>query len=388
MKAIVINQYTENRGDEAAGTALVKNLLKNPKIDQIDIIYNSAYKLDIDDPKIKHRNEDLRLKNAGKVGILNYLLFRKTPFNKYALNNKVMKDMVETIREADYIYVTPCGASIGIYKDWAFLIRLLFVIKENKTPIFCLNTINASGNKLFDFLATKVLRKSKLYVREQRSKDYLQSLGLNSELGVDTAFSLDPITAERDLSKIGLVVTLLDWHPEFKGRNMSEEVLNNIIPAISEFCQKNNYSIDVIPHIGEEPETSYINQVVSKLVETGLSSSKIVYRNDIKTSDEYDAAISKLRFMVGMRYHSIVLAAKNAIPFLALAYENKMREVCRYTNCLENYLNLQDELSKNDVLEKLDSVDMNIEIIHDKLEKIYKQDLQRLSKLPLKELED
>ncbi|MGT2752205.1 polysaccharide pyruvyl transferase family protein [Streptococcus porcinus] len=387
MKAIVINQYTENRGDEAAGTALVKNLLKNPKIEQIHIIYNSAYKLDIDDPRVFHRNEDLRLKNAGRRGILKYLLFRKTPFDKFAMNNKVMNDMVQTIKEADYIYVTPCGASLGIYKDWAFLIRLLFVIKEKKTPIFCLNTIGASGNKLFDFLATKVLKKSNLYVREQRSKDYLESLGLKSELGVDTAFSLDPIKSERDFGKIGLVVTLLDWHPEFKGRNMSEEVLMNIIPAISEFCQEHDYSIDLIPHIAEEPETTYINQVITKLIESGLPSSKIIYRRDIKTSDQYDEAISKLRFMVGMRYHSIVLASKNAIPFLALAYENKMREVCRYTNCLDNYLNLQDKLTTSEVKNSLENVDLNIESIHNKLELVYQSDLQRLSKLPLKGIE-
>lgn len=153
MKVVVINQYTENRGDEAAGTALVKNLLKNPNIDQIDIIYNSAYKLDIENPRVKHRNEDLRLKNAGRVGILNYLLFRKTLLNKISIANDTMNKMSKTIRDADYIYVTPCGASIGIYQDWAFLIRLLFVIKENKTPIFCLNTIGASGNKLFDFFS-------------------------------------------------------------------------------------------------------------------------------------------------------------------------------------------------------------------------------------------
>lgn len=386
MKVVVINQYTENRGDEAAGTALVKNLLKNPNIDQIDIIYNSAYKLDIENPRVKHRNEDLRLKNAGRVGILNYLLFRKTLLNKISIANDTMNKMSKTIRDADYIYVTPCGASIGIYQDWAFLIRLLFVIKENKTPIFCLNTIGASGNKLFDFLANKVLKNSKLYVREQRSKDYLESIGLNSQLGVDTAFSLDPISVERDMDRVGLVVTLLDWHPEFKGRNMSEEVLTDIVPGIANFCKKHGLKIDLIPHIGKEPESGYIKQVISKLIESGLTKDDIRYREDVITSDDYDNAIAKLRFMIGMRYHSIVLAAKNAIPFLALAYENKMREVCRYSNQLNHYLNLQDKLTQNQIEEELENVNSNLESIHSNLKKVYDEKLYKLSTLPLNEL--
>ena len=35
--------------------------------------------------------------------------------------------------------------------------------------------------------------------------------------------------------------------------------------------------------------------------------------------------------MIGMRYHAIVLAAKNGVPFVDLSYENKMREVADYT---------------------------------------------------------
>ena len=90
--------------------------------------------------------------------------------------------------------------------------------------------------------------------------------------------------------------------------------------------------------------------------------------------------------MVGMRYHSIVLAAKNSVPFLALAYENKMREVCRYTNNLENYLNLQNQLTESDVRNGLENVDKNIVNITKSLTEVYENELNRLSILPLKEL--
>lgn len=387
MKIVIINQYTENRGDEAAGTALIQNLLKNSSIKKIDIIYNSAYRLDFDDERVIHRNEDLRLKNVGKIGILQYLLLRNSILNRWSCANDTMLEMAKTIREADYIFVTPCGASLGIYKDWAFLIRLLFVIKEDKTPIFCLNTIGASGNKIFDFFAKKVLKKSKLYVREQRSQDFLKSLNLESQLGVDTAFSLLPLNKSRDMNRIGLVVTLLGWHPEFKGRDMSKEVLEYTIPSVATFCLEKGYQIDIIPHIGSDEEMEYINKVKSVLRSNGMSQNAIQIRSDVKTSEEYDKAIASLRMMVGMRYHSIVLAAKNSIPFLALAYENKMKEVCRYTKCEENYINLQEELSLAHTLQQLENVDENIDEISRKLSKIYQEKLSVLSKLPLKEID-
>ena len=83
MNVVIVNQYCENRGDEAAGTALVQNLISfNPNV-SIDIIYNSINKLDINSKNIHHRNIDLRLKDIGILGIIQYLLFRKTIFNRY-----------------------------------------------------------------------------------------------------------------------------------------------------------------------------------------------------------------------------------------------------------------------------------------------------------------
>ncbi|MGT2941080.1 polysaccharide pyruvyl transferase family protein [Streptococcus cristatus] len=386
MKIVIINQYCENRGDEAAGTALVRNLLVNPRVSQIDIIYNSSNRLDILDERIRHRNIDLRLKNAGKIGILRYLLLRRTFLKNNSFSNNVMKEMIRTINDADYIYVTPCGASIGIYKDWAFLLRLLFVIIEGKTPIFCLNTINASGNIVFDFLARKVLRKSILYVREQRSVDFLKSIDLDSQLGVDTAFSEKPIIREKKDNCIGLVVTLLGWHPEFKGRDMATEVIENIIPGIAKYCIDNNYKIELIPHTGQADEVQYIKEVMIELRNHGMPKDALIFRNDVKTSDEYDQALASKQFIVGMRYHSIVLAAKNFVPFVALAYENKMKEVCSYTNCEDSYINLQNRVTAEDVYEKMELVNKNKDSITKKIEVAYKTRLKDLSRLPLKEL--
>jgi polysaccharide pyruvyl transferase WcaK-like protein len=45
----------------------------------------------------------------------------------------------------------------------------------------------------------------------------------------------------------------------------------------------------------------------------------------------------KSTFVVSMRYHGIVMAIRNKVPFISLGYENKMNEVCKYSNV--EYLN-------------------------------------------------
>ena len=42
------------------------------------------------------------------------------------------------------------------------------------------------------------------------------------------------------------------------------------------------------------------------------------------SSDIQQTVISKAKFVVGARYHSIVFAINNSIPFVALSYEHKM----------------------------------------------------------------
>ncbi len=145
--------------------------------------------------------------------------------------NAAMREMARTIRESDIIFVTPCGASIGIYKDWPFLIRLLFCLYEKKTPVFYLDTVGKSGDWLFDHLAAKVTKKSKMYVREKASFEYLKSIGVVAKQGVDTAFSLPPLYNQRSDRKIGIVTTQLDWHPDFQGRTSTRYSFRKFFPV-------------------------------------------------------------------------------------------------------------------------------------------------------------
>lgn len=385
MNIVILNQYCENRGDEAAGEALIEDLLAIFNVSRIDVIYNSAFKLNIDNPKVFHRNQDLLLKKIGTKAIGKYLILRKTFFKKYACTNPTLKEMIRTISSADYVFVTPCGASIGIYKDWPFLIRILFTVFEGKTPIFYLDTIGKSNDVVFDMVAKYALKKSIVYVRERASFNYLKSIGVDSKVGVDTAFSRKPIYSKRKSKSIGFITTLLGWHPDFKNTNVSDLITNEIIPGISEFCLINDLSIDLIPHIGNKEELDFLIKIAASFKNNGLSGDAVKICRDIKTASEYDNIISTEEVIIGMRYHSIVLAAKNAVPFLSIAYENKMKEVCWYTGFSDNCLDLHKKISRSDVFDYLTRIYSNSNQITSKLKHEY-QKLHDLALLPLEQI--
>lgn len=383
MNVLIINQHTLNFGDDIAGISLLQNLLEIEDIQKINIIYNTKGKLLLDDEKICH-NQDIMLKNIGYCNLIKYFLFRRLGWKK--IKNEPLKKMLDIINSSDYIYVSPCGANMGIYKDWRFLIKLLIVVNEGKTPIFHLNTIGASKSKIFDYFATKILNKSIIYVREKKSLEYIESLGLTAKFGADTAFSFKSESKESEKKeKIAFVPTILkSWHPNFKNINIDELIFEKILPIVAEFSNSKKLLIELIPHLKNDEEKEYYRIIEKKLKELNAN---VIVRNDIDTVYKYNDAIRESKLVIGMRYHSIVLAVKNLVPFISLSYENKMQEVSEYSEKLDFSFKLYEENFNLELLKKkLEESYKDNEKISNELKKVLNNKLIALSKIPLEQL--
>ena len=81
-----------------------------------------------------------------------------------------------------------------------------------------------------------------------------------------------------------------------------------------------------------------------------------------------------------MRYHGVVLAANNGIPFVSLSYENKMTEVTKYTGFEQLEVKLW-EWSKANFAEALHTAVSNAQEIRAKLLE-RKTVLERLAQVP------
>lgn len=329
MRIAIVNQQTANFGDDCAAAAVIIALQARFPKSIVDVIYH-------DTPT----DRSARMPDAGlSFGELSGLFLEKSDFAPLALalygisgakrffSDRVL-ELTKTYRSYDHIFVTPCGANIGVYKDWWFLLKLMAVIVSGKTPIFHLNTIGKSHDFLFDTIAKTVLRRSKIFVREDASYQYLRGMGIACERGVDSAFAL-PVRPPRERKREVVVVAtdLSKWFSKYRQFDM-QQFSSQLAVELASFCGENQLTVRLIPHIHSiNGEANLLADLAAAIRQQGAS---VVVDEEFDDYRAYEERIASASLVVSMRYHGVVLAAKNATPFVSLSYENKMEEVSKY----------------------------------------------------------
>ena len=334
----ILNQHTGNFGDDAAGDALLGLLLASQTVERIEVVFNGAHASGrISDPRIATDPD----RSLAKIGLWRLALYWMIPLqlSHLMIRHQGLLSLRRALGQTDLLLVAPCGANIGIYKDWQFLFRLLMALREGAQPVFFWNTIGSSDSRLFDYLAKVVLRRSELNVRESASADYLNSLGLDCRTGFDTAFALPPhqrASVSTEMRTISIVAAeLASWHPHYLGTTINANLRDALVQYSQSILEKPGTRLQFLPHSRSPQETEFNQTIVDELERAGVSGSKVTFRTDIQSVIDYDEAIASSSLVIAGRYHAAVLAAKNGIPFVALAYENKMIEVCSYLNIPE-----------------------------------------------------
>jgi len=336
MKIVVINQHTNNYGDDIAGSAVLDELVRRfPRV-RIEVFYIwnlQQGRLPFSHPHVIHQNHVGLSRINLYSQVIEYQL-RKTGYFKL---------LSDSLVDADFVIVSPCGANIGVYRDWSFLACVLLCVSKGKPVVFHLNTIGNSDSKIFDFLARRALKQCHIFVREWQSHRYLKELGISSELGVDSAFLAPKICAssERKMRVITFVPSRISsWHPDF--RNFREDAfIANVVRDLCVGANELQWAIRLLPHVcGKYSEHEYIG-FLTKEIRRSLAPHLDVSILNPQTAYDYDHAIAESCFVVSMRYHGCILAIKNAVPFVALSYENKMKEACSYADVIDAYVDIR-----------------------------------------------
>lgn len=245
IKILVTNQHTANFGDDAAGFAMASQLRQQFPSAELHFVYNwpwsgPSLSIPFHDSKTFHHN-DLIIRKTDIADAIKYLASKVIPLTQS--QSKVINDYRSLVRQSDFVIVSPGGSNIGIYQDWICLFRVLTAVLENKKPIFHLNSIGKSGNLLFDQISKFVLKRSQVFVREQKSHNELNQWSISNVRGVDTAFSLfDSKWIENsgsrivDENSIVFIPTRLGtWHPLYKKINLLQEIEQKIVPSLVAF---------------------------------------------------------------------------------------------------------------------------------------------------------
>lgn len=388
MNILITNQHSFNVGDDAAGVALINQIEETFSDAIIHIIYNSSKKT-VYLPLFKNNviHHDIYFSKDDIKHMLSYSI-RHIFRLKIDINNlSNVGRYLEVVNQSDIIFFSPAGANIGKYKRWASLFRVLLPTLEGKKVIFALNTIGKSGNVIFDFIAKFVLKRNTIFVRERNSLNELTAMNIPAFQGVDTAFSLQKVNSKPLIEEdyvIFIPTEINRWFENYKRKDINDYIFGDVVPSLAKFLKEKNLKIVLLPHLTDYRgwfEKDYFNRISNNLKSEGINNENIVIYSQIGSFSDYDNLVSYSILTISMRYHGVVLSAKNATPFISLAYENKMKEVCQYTEQMDSYIEVLKH-EKYNFSEKLTNIYANRENIIRSLKS--KNDFLRFhSKLPV-----
>lgn len=335
-KICIVNAHWSNRGDEAALRPIINELLYRYKNCKITVVFKDKEEVQ----QFPYRgNADCF---SAKFLPDNYaeLLAAVITRGKVCRNVSMQKE-IKVISQQDLIIYSPGGSVINDRFWWRkqmeYLLPFLCARRYHIPMIVAAPSVGPFENCFWrNFIRRKLLQVPvRLCVREDLSQKYLMDIGVcrNVVTTIDTAFYDMPDTEENDkilkeykelnvflesYDKIaGMTITDFSWHVEFSQNVEMRENTENVIRDFILKRKEEGTGILLIPQL-------FGNQNDRMILE------KFQDENTFILSEKWDTyfqqfIISKLYAVVGMRYHSNIFAAKMGIPFIAVAYEEKMR---------------------------------------------------------------
>lgn len=361
MRIVIVNQPLGNRGDESAHKGLVRALLKNiPKIDItvlfVGVSQDSINQFAIKSPQVTYinlLNRESSNKLIASCSLFGFLYSRWKKwlyrcFYKAALyplqtgdysvwnTQPVIQKIKHYYTESDLILCAPGGICMGGFQNWYHLFYLKLAQHMNKPVAYYGRSFGPFQTKTelnckFKKLSLELLHYfTFISIRDKKTEALAQELAINYVPTLDSAFLDTPqTTISSEVKKIlgetpymVFVPNLLTWHYAYK--SISKETIisfyNQLIDCIIERFP--DYHIVMLPQTFNSASSNDI--LLFKEIANIRQDKRIIVMPDSYSSDIQQAIIHQAKFVVGARYHSIVFAINQAVPFIALSYEHKI----------------------------------------------------------------
>lgn len=337
MKLLLIDQPLRNRGDESAHKALLRSLCLAFPDCSIVVPYRypesaiAPFKLDSERISYVHTDCDSFYWKSRwygtRLGL--HFLWRLDPS---------IRAIIKLYEAADVIVAAPGGVNLGGFMDWHHLF-FLELAKYLKKPLAYVGrsigpfSYSNREERLFSKHAVRVLRYcSFISLRDEKSAQTALAMGLNFVRSCDSAFleqpsALVPEDLEKQLGRqpyFVFVPNSLVWHFNFRGVTKSEAV-DFFAQILGRLLAKYPGSKALmLPQLYDGPTEYENDELFFREVAERSADSRIIVAPDSLSSDIQQQLIREAQFLVGARYHSIVFAINNGVPFAALSYEDKI----------------------------------------------------------------
>lgn len=371
MRYFVCNLSWKNRGDEAAILAMIESIYLNDSDAEIFVMNGAANKPEqvtsfFPDKKITVIEEYPSRKQFVEL-LIPYITKGRI------IIGKKPKEFCKNIMESDIVIHGPGGPSIGeIYRlsEARVLARLRFAQRLGKKVFFYAPSAGPFESKIRNYYRKQIYKKAAgIVVREERSKYYLETLGVkNVTVAADSALQLgiDKVKFQKELETateirgfigdgrdvIGLTVTDLKWHSKYKDNEKLAKTITQTFVDFVRYLEDNGYKAIFIPQKFDcsNPDYEYMKRIAE---EAGTSNVMVMPDDYCSYFQQY--VISRLQLVVGMRYHSNIFAYKMKTPFISIAYEHKMSGFMKIIDLENNCLPVED-IGLNAVVERFERI--------------------------------
>lgn len=346
MKILIIEQPLNDRGDESAHRGLVNKLIQEYPDANIKVLFYGQKDKDVEifrveSPQIEYVNIHLgKTRHKYNVRIIKILMMLRLPRLLYLIPK--MRRVINGYKHTDFVLCAPGGMNLGGFRDWIHQAFLLLAKYEHKKVIYWGRSIGPFSDvtyldKLFRRRSIKLLNYfSFTSLRDYKSQTIAKQLNVNYVPTIDSAF-LREIPYEvpkafideiKSISYIVLVPNSLAWHRNFKNYTFEDikrfwiEMVNGLSKSYP------NSKIVMLPQtIGYSKflPDGYI--YFNKIKNESNCRNQIIVLDEKYGCDIQQSIISKAQFLIGARYHSIIFAINQGVPFISLSYEHKMNGV-------------------------------------------------------------
>ena len=330
MNILLIDQPIRNRGDESAHKALVRRLLSARE----DCIITVPYRYSRQDMEAMMvcSNRVRYVRVAPDLFSYRCRLWGQ----KYGLKflwrlDPAIRRLVKLYMAADWVVAAPGGVNLGGFQDRKHLFFLQLARYLGKPLAYYGRSLGpfpsqTPSQREFAREASSILEyMDYVSVRDRLSDSYVQG----AVKTLDTAFLETPDASVPDSLPKGPYVVFvpnsLTWH--FAYKTVPQERIDNFFKEIAALIHRRfpAHRIVYLPQLyaGKTPPERDRDYFLSLAVADDFVAP------ETWSSDVQQAVIRGSECVVGARYHSIVFAINNAVPYVSLSYEHKMAGLCQ-----------------------------------------------------------
>lgn len=337
---LIVNQPIGNRGDESAHRALVRSLNKALPETKIVVLGFMDDKGAYDEFKVDHpNNEYVKFLFPHNLLAPNFIKF----LPKYGLAtlgtflHPVLRKLIPYYKAADVVLCAPGGICMGGFQSWRHLYFLLLAEYFKKPIVYYSRSIGPFPiktwlNRRFKKISDHLLHTMNfISLRDAQSKGIAERMGMDYVFSIDTAFLQQPrVEVDKAIAEqidgqpfIVFVPNQLTWHYAYK--HVPQERIDQFYLELMKKVRNMypEHKLVMLPQLctaGLAGDYSYFKTLAEQ---SGMDN--IVVVSDKYGSDVQQTLIAEASFLIGARYHSVVFAVNNEVPFIALNYEHKIK---------------------------------------------------------------